>query len=99
MIEKIVKDIDDIVILLYRQRSDEGFKSIELLLINLENYLNELYQSYDENHLKLAVENLNIVLNQLLMAIEDKDYIVIADTLKYELVSCLINMDLQVLGS
>ncbi|MGN6710162.1 hypothetical protein [Anaerocolumna jejuensis] len=80
--------VDEIVSCLYRQDESEGFDKLQNLLPAIENTIeNYLLASNDDR--SVVSERINSILFQLLSAMEKRDIIVMADILKYELISCL----------
>lgn len=85
MIENLEKNINEIVNLFYKLKVDEGIKNIELLLPDIEEYL----KAFGD---KIDIIELNDILLRLVAAMTEKDSIMLADTLKYELIICLKGM-------
>jgi len=73
--------IDETVVLFYQQNINDGFKKMDILLLHIEKVTDLLYQK--EN----IKENINTILDRVMLAMQEMDTIVLADTLKYELVS------------
>lgn len=80
--------IDEIVSCLYRQDESKGFDKLQNLLPVIENTIEDYLQASNDDK-RVESEKINSILLQLLSAMEKRDIIVMADILKYELISCL----------
>lgn len=74
----IEKNIDKVSILYYQDREDEAGSIMQNLIVNLTAFVDNLD---DEEKINEILEKLR----EALKAMEDKDYVYLADLLKYEI--------------
>ena len=74
----IEKNIDKVSILYYLDREDEAGSIMQNLIVNLTAFVDNLD---DEEKINEILEKLR----EALKAMEDKDYVYLADLLKYEI--------------
>lgn len=74
--------IEQVTDLLYQEKVEYAYK---MLLIVLPEFENMIYVTGDEKFKGIMKEKLEIVLR----AMEEMDYILVADTLNYEVVECI----------
>lgn len=72
--------------LFYQQKNKEGFQKLDYTLNALLQVVNEIINFQSGNNEKLVEEQiLNVVLTEAMKAIEQKDTILLADILTYEI--------------
>jgi KaiC/GvpD/RAD55 family RecA-like ATPase len=79
-------EIDHVVEMFYQQKSQEAYLQLDVVLGNFSSVIDNLF-SYQQEHpeLELDIESLVEALKEALSALEEKDAILVADVLKYEL--------------
>lgn len=92
-IEEILKKIDDIYILLCQGDKKEGFEKFNSLINELTNILSEILDGkeiFSRLEVKFPEEVIIQQINNLADAIENKDVILLTDTLNYEIKNTLL---------
>lgn len=84
-IETIVKELDSIVEMFYQQKTQEAYTKLNPVLENIMK-MAELIQKY---YAELDMEELLNALKEALSAMEERDAILMADVLKYEVIEKL----------
>lgn len=78
----ILEKIDSTVEALYQQNMSKGYAELDELLGMLHNAL-------QGGELQVELEGFNVVLRKAMEAMEEKDMVMVADILNYELRECL----------
>lgn len=87
---KAVKDIDDVVEMFYQQKTQEAYLQLDPVLGQLMDTLASVI-TYAQEHPEagIDVESLTEALKEALSAVEERDAILMADVLKYEVIEKL----------
>lgn len=86
IIETAIKAIEGNARLFYQQKSQEGFAELDSTLNILMQAINQVLNYQSGKDEKLADEQLlNLILTQAMKAMEDKDIVLLADILVYEI--------------
>jgi KaiC/GvpD/RAD55 family RecA-like ATPase len=91
--EQIVKnmaEIDDVVEMFYQQKTQEAYAQLNVVLGNFAAIIEPLF-SYQQEHSdkEIDVDGLTEALKEALSAMQERDAILVADVLKYELLEKL----------
>lgn len=85
-IEQLLKDFMEVSDLFYKQKNSEAHNKLLLLLNDIENAMNDLVNLKQEDKNILFDEaKINEILLQAMNALENSDYILLADLINYEL--------------
>ncbi len=89
-VEQNISEIDAVVELFYQQKTQEAYNQLDSVLGNLMTIVGGLmqYQQEQEN-VDIDVNALTEALKEALSAMEERDAILVADVLKYELIEKL----------
>lgn len=89
-VEQNISEIDAVVELFYQQKTQEAYSQLDSVLGNLMTVVGGLmqYQQEQEN-VHIDVNALTEALKEALSAMEERDAILVADVLKYELIEKL----------
>lgn len=89
-IEQTISEIDMVVELFYQQKTQEAYTQLDPVLGNMMSTI-EAVLAYQQEHteLEIDVNSLTEALREALSAIEEKDAILMADVLKYEVIEKL----------
>lgn len=87
---KAVKEIDDVVEMFYQQKTQEAYLQLDPVLGRLMDTLTSVI-TYAQEHPEagIDVESLTEALKEALSAVEERDAILMADVLKYEVIEKL----------
>lgn len=85
-----INEIDEIVEMFYQQKTQEAYTKLDPVLGNLLISIDAVV-AYQQEHseLEIDVNGLTEALKEALSAIEEKDAILMADVLKYEVIEKL----------
>lgn len=86
-IEQTISEIDMVVELFYQQKTQEAYTQLDPVLGNMMSAI-EALMAYQQEHeeLEIDVNSLTEALREALSAMEEKDAILMADVLKYEVI-------------
>lgn len=85
-IRKVLGGIDGVVGLFYQQQEKEGYKEMQGLIEDVANLMDGLYiYAKEEEYFNYDQVRLVEALTEAMNALEDKDTILLADILQYEL--------------
>lgn len=85
-INEIIENIDNTTILFYQQKIEEGYIQLNTALGLIAQEIICLYQYKKENNqLEIDENRLNMMLTEAMQAMENKDLILLADILQYDL--------------
>lgn len=84
MVENINYDIDEIVEMFYQQKRQNAYKKLECTLSDMIQLMEEVSLCRKEQEVEFNVVQLLNALRETLKAMEEKDDILLADILKYE---------------
>lgn len=87
-IQEVNKKIDEIVELFYQQKNEEAYGKLNIALADFI-YIIEMIQKQGNEKAQENAGDLNDALKQALEAMEQKDNILLADILKYEVMEKL----------
>ena len=84
-INNVIKEIDDVVELFYQQKTKDAYTQLDQVLGKLLQVVDPIH-SYSVEHpeAEINAEDLTESLKETLSAMEEKDAILTADVLKYE---------------
>mgnify|MGYP000899564927 CR=1 FL=1 len=80
-IEKVIHEIDEVVEMFYQQKTKEAYTRLDSVLADLLQVVDPIH-GYEEEHPEEGVDSES--LTDALSAMEEKDAILTADVLKYE---------------
>jgi hypothetical protein len=85
-IKENMTEMDNVVEMFYQQKSQEAYLQLDIVLGNFSSVIDNLY-TYQQEHPELKLDIVSIIeaLKEALSALEEKDAILVADVLKYEL--------------
>lgn len=81
-VEDVIQSIEYVANLFYQNKHKLGYEELEKLLILIEDTLVKVYQS---NELIVNESNILGILKDAMIAMEQKDTLLLADILEYEL--------------
>ena len=85
-ISKVLEKIDGVVGLFYQQQEKEGYKEMQEMIEDIANLMDGLYNyAKEEEYFNYDQVRLVEGLTEAMNALEDKDTILLADVLQYEL--------------
>ena len=86
-IEQTISEVDMVVELFYQQKTQEAYIQLDPVLGNMMSAI-EALMAYQQEHgeLEIDVNSLTEALQEALSAMEEKDAILMADVLKYEVI-------------
>lgn len=87
-IQEVNKKIDELVELFYQQKNEEAYGKLNIALADFI-YIIEMIQKQGDEKAQENAGDLNDALKQALEAMEQKDNILLADILKYEVMEKL----------
>jgi KaiC/GvpD/RAD55 family RecA-like ATPase len=89
-IEKSMAQMDDVVEMFYQQKTKEAYLQLDVVLGSFAENIESLCE-YQQDHPEIGidVEALTESLKEALSAMEERDAILVADVLKYELLEKL----------
>jgi KaiC/GvpD/RAD55 family RecA-like ATPase len=89
-IEKSMAQMDDVVEMFYQQKTKEAYLQLDVVLGSFAENIASLCE-YQQDHPEIGidVEALTESLKEALSAMEERDAILVADVLKYELLEKL----------
>lgn len=79
----ILKKLNDTVDVLYQQDISKGYSELDILL-------GAITDALQRGELNVELEVFNVVLRKAMEAMEEKDMVLVADILNYELRECLV---------
>lgn len=86
-IQNTIKEIDSVVELFYQQKEQDGYIELEKVVLNIMDTVNQIFSYQQQNPEFLVDEDgLTEALKETLSAMEEKDAILVADVLKYEVI-------------
>lgn len=85
-----IKEIDEVVEMFYQQKTQDAYTCLDPVLGNLLEAIDAIV-AYQQEHaeLEIDVNGLTEALKEALSAIEERDAILMADVLKYEVIEKL----------
>ena len=88
-----IQEIDEVVEMFYQQKTQEAYTKLDPVLGNLLAAIDAVV-AYQQEHseIEIDINGLTEALKEALSAIEEKDAILMADVLKYEVVEKLETM-------
>lgn len=96
-IETIIRETDSIVEMFYQQKTREAYNQLDLVLGEIMNIVEPLQIYQTENPRKeLDMDGLLNAFKEALSAMEERDTILIADVLKYEIGEKLEKIVMQI---
>lgn len=86
-IQDTIQKIDAVVELFYQQKNQEAYTQLEPVLIEMMNTIDGIF-AYKAEHEEFEMDEAGLaeVLKTTLSAMEDKDAILMADILKYDVI-------------
>lgn len=96
-IETVINDLDSIVEMFYQQKVQEAYSELNTALGNIME-ITEVVQNYTAQNSDKEI-NMDILLNALketLSAMEERDVVLVADVLKYEVIEKLNDIAEQI---
>lgn len=96
-IETVINDLDSIVEMFYRQKVQEAYSELNTALGKIME-ITEVVQNYTAQNSDKEI-NMDILLNALketLSAMEERDVVLVADVLKYEVIEKLNDIAEQI---
>lgn len=96
-IETVINDLDSIVEMFYQQKVQEAYSELNTALGKIME-ITEVVQNYTAQNSDKAI-NMDILLNALketLSAMEERDVVLVADVLKYEVIEKLNDIAEQI---
>lgn len=86
-IQERIQSMDAITELFYQQQDSKGLEVLNAELPKLVTVIDEMYL-YKQEHEEIPFEDaqMNETLQQMLASLEDKDYVLLADVIKYEMI-------------
>ncbi|HWT73655.1 MAG TPA: hypothetical protein VN258_02905 [Mobilitalea sp.] len=97
-IEETIQSIDQVTDLLYQWNTSEAYQSLDKTFILLSGTINSIYQcQMVDNDLEIDIKIIMEALNNAMKAIEEKDTILLADILYYDIKELLeeVNMNIK----
>lgn len=94
-IEETEKNIDTTAELFYQQKNQMAYTELEKVIVDLSQIIEEAYRKNQGNEEVMSrINDLTIVLQDVVVSLEDKDSVLIADLLKYEITEKLSALQL-----
>ena len=96
-IETVINDLDSIVEMFYQQKVQEAYSELNTALGKIME-ITEVVQNYTAQNSDKEI-NMDILLNALketLSAMEERDVVLVADVLKYEVIEKLNDIAVQI---
>lgn len=87
--DDVIQSIEDVTSLFYQNKHKLGYAELEKLIILIEDSLLELYKA---SKLAIDVSNILDILKEATVAMEQKDTMLLADILEYELKDAFKNI-------
>lgn len=86
-IQERIQSMDAIAELFYQQQDGKGMEELNAELPRLVTAIDEMYL-YKQEHEDMLFDDtqINEALQQMLSSMEEKDYILLADVIKYEMI-------------
>ncbi|MCH5267644.1 MAG: hypothetical protein J1E62_04790 [Lachnospiraceae bacterium] len=85
-IQQIEQQIETVSELFYQQKNAEGYSQLESIIVNVAKVVETVYTANpDDAAVMEKINKLTSVLQETMESMEDKDTILLADMLKYEL--------------
>lgn len=86
-IQERIQSMDAIAELFYQQQDGKGMEELSAELPRLVTAIDEMYL-YKQEHEEMLFEDtqINEALQQMLSSMEEKDYVMLADVIKYEMI-------------
>lgn len=96
IIKTTIEKIEELTNYFYKQKNKEGFAQLDQLILILMNTLDQLFFYQSENN-KIYIDDtkVNNRLSEAMIAIQMKDTILLADILKYDIISLLQEAEQQ----
>lgn len=89
-IEQTGEQIEAVSELFYQQKNKEGYAQLEKIIVGVAQVVEMAYAAYQGDEAVTAkIQKLTATLQETMEAMEDKDTILLADMLKYELLEQL----------
>lgn len=89
-IQQIEQQIDVVSELFYQQKTTEGYNQLEGIIVNVANVIDAVYASKPDDAAAMEkINKLTAVLQETMQAMQEKDTILLADMLKYEILEQL----------
>lgn len=89
-IEQIEQQIDNVSELFYQQKNQAAYNQLEDIIINVAKVIETVYaQNPDNPDVMEKINKLTLTLRETMEAMENKDTILLADMLKYEILEVL----------
>lgn len=89
-IQQIEQQIETVSELFYQQKNSEGYSQLEDIIVNVAKVVESVYAANpDDAAVMEKINKLTSVLQETMESMEDKDTILLADMLKYEILEVL----------
>lgn len=89
-IEQIGEQIEEVSELFYQQKNGEGYTQLEKIIVGVAQVIETAYAVYQgDDAVTAKIQKLTATLQETMEAMEDKDTILLADMLKYEVLEQL----------
>jgi len=83
LFKKAIEDIDELTMLFYQQKNQEGYAKLDDTLTSISNAVDFIGRY--PNQVSYPMEHINEILNAAMASLEKKDVILLSDILLYEL--------------
>jgi hypothetical protein len=84
-INQVIDDIGETTVLLYQQKSNQGYAKLGDLINSIITVTDEIFKYRQEHNIPTGDQKLINALTIAMNAMEDKDYVLLADILIYEI--------------
>lgn len=89
-IEQIGVQIEEVSELFYQQKNQEGYTKLEKVIVGVAQVIETAYAAYQGDEAVIAkIQKLTATLQETMEAMEEKDTVLLADMLKYEVLEQL----------
>lgn len=89
-IQQLEQQIDTVSELFYQQKDSEGYSQLDAVVVNVAKVIETVYTANPGDEAAIEkIDKLTTVLHETMGAMEDKDTILLADMLKYEILEVL----------
>jgi hypothetical protein len=87
LIEKAILEIEQVTKLFYEQKQTEGYQQLEMTLVSIAVAIDVIYKLKNEAvlHSDIKIEEIVPALSEAMKALEQRDSILLADILQYDI--------------
>lgn len=84
-IDHTLEGIQEVVDLLYQEKINQGYQKLNMVIVQIANTIEDVFEYKNNNDVDIDEAKFNSALQEALNAMEEKDIVLLADILQYEI--------------